>query len=213
MSIMKINIICNFTDSPGDLPGLEFHSARRVDLSGVSGTSGYCSDTAEEEIRRKLKDLPPSGTHYLDDGNHHYMTLFFLEKITVPFDLVVWDHHTDMQPPALLPFLSCGNWILESMKRLPLLKEVWIIGPPAQAMEAVGARQESIHFIDEERANTDVPVIPQGRPVYLSADLDVLAETEYRTAWDQGSMTWERLMEWIRAAGSVREVIGTDFCG
>lgn len=37
--------------------------------------------------------------------------------------LAVFDHHTDMQPPALLPVLSCGSWIGMLPGRIKTSKE------------------------------------------------------------------------------------------
>ena len=89
----------------------------RVDLSDLPGTDMYCSEEASEEIRIRLERYSPRGIHFIDNGNYHYMTLFFTEKIREPFSLVLFDHHTDMQKPMMEGMLSCGSWAGELLKK------------------------------------------------------------------------------------------------
>lgn len=183
------------------------------DLTDIRGTNGYCSDEAAEEIRSRLKDLDPCGTHYLDDGNHHYMTLFWIEKIKEPFDLYVFDHHTDMQPPSLLPVLSCGGWVLTALEQLDNLRHVYLIGPPAESRKDLLQFQEHITFINEQDANGEVLHISGSRPGYISVDLDVLSEKDFKSIWDQGSMSKEKLAEWLCRLMENGNIVGMDICG
>lgn len=52
-----------------------------------------------------------------------------------PFELLVFDHHTDMQRPAFGGILSCGGWIREALETNENLKHVILVGPPETAME------------------------------------------------------------------------------
>ena len=52
-----------------------------------------------------------------------------------PFELLVFDHHTDMQRPAFVGILSCGGWIREALETNENLKHVILVGPPETAME------------------------------------------------------------------------------
>ena len=79
--------------------------AERADFRKLSGTEGYCSPEAAGVIREKIREMGCWGIHFLDTGNYHYLTKFFLEQIREPFCLAVFDRHTDMQPSALLPLL------------------------------------------------------------------------------------------------------------
>ena len=94
---------------------------KRIELSDIRGTDMYCTGEAANEIRERLKDYGPQGIHFLDSGNYHYVTLFFTEKIRIPFSLVLFDHHTDMQEPLFPQLLSCGSWAGEILRRIPIL--------------------------------------------------------------------------------------------
>ena len=99
---MKItqNIILDFSHIyPEDIEE-RGRGLKRIDLSDIEGTNMYCTKEAENEIRRRLAACSPHGIHFLDNGNYHYATKFFAEKISFPFSLVLYDHHSDMQRKA-----------------------------------------------------------------------------------------------------------------
>lgn len=212
---MKYDLICDFTGSYRRIKDACFEGSQIRDLSHIPETNGYCSDEAKEKIRSVLNEAGPDGTHYIDDGNHHYMSYFMLEKIREPFDLIVFDHHTDLQPSALLPFLSCGNWVLESLHTVKMLKKVILIGPPKDDCRILCASEyaDRIITVPEETANQEPVFLPGDLPVYISVDLDILSEKEFKTVWDQGSMTWERLHQWLEVLQECKKPIGTDICG
>ena len=220
-----MKLVCDFTDLYRMKNEWMGEDCRVLDFSGIEGTNGYCSDEAAEKIRKMLEGYPASGEHYLDDGNHHYMTMFFLEKVDEPFDLIAFDHHTDMQPSALLPMLSCGNWILESVKSLENLKNVLLVGPPESSLKEIQDYKERVFMINEEDANMgpertlnaalgEFKKLNGGlRPVYISVDEDVLSEAEVKTIWDQGSMTRDTLRSWLAYIKEYYIIAGIDICG
>ena len=200
-----------------------------VPLSGIPGTNAYCSEEAREAIRRELAGFSPEGIHFLDSGNYHYATLFWLEKIREPYRLVVFDHHTDLQPPAWGgDLLSCGSWIRTALLEDPDLREVWLAGPSWEAFE------ESFHASSESRGerrkpsekeirliSSDTPAhfreavcdLADDLPVYLSVDKDILSKEELDTNWDQGEWKTEDLLACLRTVRSGWRVIGLDICG
>ena len=210
-----------------------------IDLTNMSGVTGYCSDEAAAELTDRIGQLGPHGIHFLDNGNFHYISSFFLRRITEPFELIVFDHHTDMQPPGLIPCLSCGSWVLESIKDAAdgrnLMKRAVLIGPPGQsdAKGAVLVKEKAAGTTEDiERLTEDLFALGTGRgaavgagvspeedtmqeplPVYVSVDKDILSEQEVKLNWDQGSMCLETLVCWIRAIGRRRRMIGVDICG
>lgn len=207
-------VIMNFT---GIYDGLSEDEV--VSFTDISGTDGYLADEAKEEIRRRISNLPAEAVHYLDSGNYHYLSELWLEKIKEPFQLAMFDHHTDMQPSALLPLTSCGNWLLESLDLNENLKTVWLIGPPESSFQELAPEdQRKVNFFNEESSNSaDIEEVMKefdpNLPVYLSVDKDVLSEEVLSTNWDQGSMTLERMQEWIRFFVEHGNVIGMDLCG
>ena len=125
------------------------------DCSLISGTNAYCSDEAAEQLREEVnkalvieKNNPkapldadgswekletmPAGIHFIDSGNYHYMSLFFLERIPTDFTLLLIDNHTDMNENAFGDILSCGNWVRKALETLPHLKKVVMLGVKPQ---------------------------------------------------------------------------------
>ena len=56
-----------------------------------------------------MEPLGAEGIHFLDSGNYHYVTKLWLDQVKEPFDLLVLDHHTDLQQPMFGDILSCGG--------------------------------------------------------------------------------------------------------
>ena len=269
-----------------------------VSFRNLDGSRGYCAEETAEEIRLRLKDLPTESICFLDNGNMHYISFFRLEKVRKSFALAVFDHHTDMQPSALLPLLSCGNWLLESLEKNPYLQQVLLIGPPKESWEQAKAllppdlhhkvlwipetakpgentwqpasapgqytddekmdpNEESSCFSQPQRGDTDGNKIPacygeilcqnmagdedsacQGEtlcrhtvgresempgagwnsiradlPLFLSIDKDILRGEDLSVNWDQGTMPFADLKEWIARMKEDRSVLGVDICG
>lgn len=100
-----------------------------LDFTSLTGTNGFCDDTAVAEIRRRIAEFPASGIHFLDNGNYHYLTRFWCEKITEDFVLVVYDHHVDLRKPVFPGLMSCGSWIRDVLLRNTHCRGILIIGP------------------------------------------------------------------------------------
>ena len=171
--------------------GFAAKRATTLGFTSLEGTSLYCDKEAAGAIRETLKSLSPGGIHWIDTGDYHYATLFFLEKIDEDFELVLLDNHPDDQSTAFdEEMLSCGSWVKEARKNLPHLKsDFWI------------------RKADDPRPSAG------GLPVYISIDKDVLSEEYARTDWDQGEMKLEELSEIIRGISGGRRILGIDVCG
>ena len=160
----------------------------------LEGTNCYCGETAAEALRERIQAFGLSGIHFLDSGNYHYVSRLWLEQAEEPFDLLVFDHHTDMQEPAFGGILSCGGWVRAALEELPLLRQVYLAGPPADSREA---REELFGFMDrvlwipeEKLGNGEVlerclAAEEDGcRPLYISVDKDILRMEDAVTNWD-----------------------------
>ncbi len=172
-----------------------------IDMTDISGTNCYCDDIAAKDIRNRLKDADCGGVHFIDSGNYHYMTCFFLEKIQVPFALILIDHHSDMQMPAFGNILSCGGWVKYTLDSNEFLNKVYIIG-------AADEEDERIEYIESGDSWPGSEL-----PVYLSIDKDVLSSDHAATDWDQGDMSLDELLSLINEIKRSTELIGTDICG
>lgn len=199
----------------------------QLDISHLTGTNCYCDDEAREELKKRIKDIPCAGIHFMDSGNYHYMSRIWMEKVKEPFCLLVFDNHTDLQPPAFGGILSCGGWIAAALEELPFLKEVVLVGPDEAAYEAVDENlKKQIRFFSREQLECSsseeffswFSAITEDLPFYISVDKDILSEDELKTNWSQGEMNTETLLRLLKvfrktSEGKKRRILGMDVCG
>ena len=109
---MKRNIV--IMDFSGIYQEEQFYEGEQIswiDLSDISGTNCYCDGDAQAQILERMEKYPVSGIYFIDSGNYHYMSRIGIGRVKEPFNLLVFDNHTDMQLPAFGGLLSCGGWI------------------------------------------------------------------------------------------------------
>jgi len=160
--------------------------ALSLDLRSLRGTNCYCSPEAAEALRAAIAELPSGGINWIDTGDYHYLTKFFLERIAEPFVLALFDNHPDDQDGAFdNGLLSCGNWVKAARSELGMMKG--------------------------DYRNTGC--IPGSLPVYLSIDLDVLSKRYARTDWSQGDMALSLLQSDIGRICAGHRLLGADICG
>ena len=207
-----------------------------MDFRTLDGTMCFCADESVREIRRRLRTefqaasasgrpgrLPevcvaemPEGIHWIDTGDYHYLTYFFLEGIPEPFTLVLLDHHPDDQPSVFgSDVLSCGGWVQTAMERLPLLSRIVSIGPggAVTVREKTAGEWRVVRQAGMESA-TEVlrETIAEGNPFYLSIDKDVLSKDFARTDWSQGEMGLLEMLQLLEVLAPGK-VLGADLCG
>ncbi|MDY3783347.1 MAG: hypothetical protein SOZ66_03735 [Candidatus Cryptobacteroides sp.] len=102
-----------------------------VDCRDVEESRLYCSAEACQKLRSRLSTVPLHALHWIDSGDFHYLSVFFLERIEEPFELLLFDHHPDDQPLAFESedMLSCGSWVGYCRRSLPLMKSQCSLGP------------------------------------------------------------------------------------
>ena len=102
-----------------------------VDCRDVQESRLYCSAEACQKLRSRLSTVPLHALHWIDSGDFHYLSVFFLERIEEPFELLLFDHHPDDQPLAFESedMLSCGSWVGYCRRSLPLMKSQCSLGP------------------------------------------------------------------------------------
>ena len=163
-----------------------------MDFKDLEGTRCYLDDEAKAKILKQMDVAAINGIHFIDSGNYHYLSLLWLSKIETDFNLILFDHHPDNQPPSFGDITSCGGWVLEASETLPHMKNVYTFG--------VGDVP-------------DISTIPTDMPVYVSIDKDVLSTDHAITDWDQGDMTLDEMKDYISQILSNRQIIGVDICG
>ena len=193
-----------------------------TELSDLSGCNCYCDAEASDRIRKEIQAFTGKGLHFIDSGNYHYMTRLWLEKLQIPFRLLVFDNHTDMQPPAFGGLLSCGGWIAVSLEELPLLQEVILVGPDEEAYTQVEPDlQQKVLFLSREKLSTMTAEEKEGffnnlsedLPLYVSVDKDVLCKGDASTTWSQGNMHLSELMSFLELVLERQNILGMDVCG
>ena len=192
----------------------------QIDFRDIPGTNCYCDDIAAEEILRRTKNISGKSLRFLDSGNYHYLSFLLAGNFQMPFNMLVFDHHTDMQPPQFGDILSCGGWIRRLILEHPYLRKLVLIGPPrSDYAEAEDDLKQNIIFVSQEQEKEAEDVIRgelQELPLYISVDKDVLANEYAETAWTQGSMSDEILMHLLdTAVHTVRaeKILAVDVCG
>ena len=210
-----------------------------VRLEDLSGTNCYCDEPAIRAIREKIGEFTLSGIHFIDSGNYHYMTRLWLTRMDQPFCLLVYDNHTDMQPPAFGGILSCGGWIAAALEELENLKYVILVGPDEAAYEQVDENlkdrviflsREKLQVMNDEERNwflrETVSEVCNWRkseglqedaekflPLYISVDKDVLCTEDAQTTWSQGDMHLSELMSFLELVLERQNILGMDVCG
>ena len=212
--------------------GLEqaLEKASVVDFRSVEGTNCYCDDSAAHTIRDEVKALPVKALHWIDTGDYHYVSRFWLEKAASenpgrPFALLLFDHHPDMQEPAFGDVISCGGWARDAFKSIDELSQVLMMGiNPDLELEFLDLMFDGVLAVTSEdfrhtgdKLGTDVTemisLLEPGIPVYVSIDLDALTQDCARTNWDQGTMTMAQLEAVLDAVSVSHEILGVDVCG
>ncbi len=213
------NIILDFSHIYPEGIESQVKGLKRIDVSDISGTDMYCSEEAEKELSERISPYGLHGIHFLDNGNYHYMTRIFTDRIREPFALVLYDNHTDMQKPEFPQILSCGDWAGAALRGNPYLKQMILAGPEQSTLDEIEPELRkkliciSREEIEERKVDDKLPLIKMDLPVYISIDKDVLDRSEARTNWDQGEMPLFVLEKLLLEVFEHQPVIGVDICG
>lgn len=212
---------------------------RWLDCTKIVGTDCYCDDDAVKAINELIDGAETTaGIHFFDNGNYHYMSKLWTDRIQESFTLIVFDHHPDMQPPRFGGILSCGGWVLEVLENNKFVQNVIIIGVADRLVEEIqqefaaaldtsdgktkSSLLQKITFIRENELNTLSPQttlssfvyrLSSPHSLYISIDKDALAPAYAATNWDQGSLTLDALKECISALAANHKILGIDICG
>ena len=226
---MKRNIV--IMDFSGIYQEEQFYEGEQIswiDLSDISGTNCYCDGDAQAQILERMEKYPVSGIYFMDSGNYHYVTEIMTSQIQKEFQLVVFDHHTDMQKPMIEHMTSCGDWAEKVLETNPWLQQLVLIGPQAKDIEQLYRENDglmnrkeiseklltfSAEEIHTREDKNKISKIKKNLPVYISIDKDILDKQYTKTNWSQGNMSLpmlERLLSHFLENGNI---LGIDICG
>lgn len=192
---------------------------RWVDCTDLTGTNCFCDATSASTIMKRINSYSPEGIHFIDSGNYHYVSKFWIDKIKEPFSLIVFDHHSDMQTARFNDMISCGCWIKVILDTNPYLRTVYIIGAKEESVNAIPSQYRNrvkfyneTELFQEDRRNQFI-LENTDHPLYISIDKDILNTTSAITNWDQGSLSLENLEKLLILILTKTRVIGVDVCG
>ena len=190
-----------------------------LNFTDLKGVNGYCDEEGLRAIKERLMHHEGTRINYIDSGNYHYITYLLMARIKEPFTLVLFDHHTDMQPSLFENLMSCGCWVKRALDDNPFLKEVIIIGVADQLIKEIPKAYQSKVVAYGE-------TMLKGHPnwetfakkyihynVYVSVDKDVIDGEEVCTNWDQGILTLKELGEIYECIVKNHKILGVDICG
>ena len=204
------------------------------DCTQIDGTDCYCDDEAQAILRKQIERVGNNsfGIHFFDNGNYHYMSKLWTDQVQEPFDLVVFDHHPDMQPPRFEGILSCGGWIKEVLDHNKFVQNVIVIGVADHLVEEIREdlsqanaaeilnrvtfiRESELKKHPENLSSLVCSELASVRSsnLYISIDKDALSTAEAATNWDQGSLTFEQLAATLTHLAQNRKILGIDICG
>lgn len=204
------------------------------DCTQIDGTDCYCDDEAQAILRQQIESTRGDtvGIHFFDNGNYHYMSKLWTNQVQEPFDLVVFDHHPDMQPPRFEGILSCGGWIKEVLDHNKFVQNVTVIGVADHLVEEIREDLSQVNsaeilnrvtFIRESELKNHLENLSSlvcselasvhSSNLYISIDKDALSTAEAATNWDQGSLTFEQLAATLTHLAQSRKILGIDICG
>ena len=131
-----------------------------LDCRHLSGTRGYCDKEGIRKLKRVIAGYPAEGIHFIDSGNYHYLTKLWTDKLRVPFSLIVFDHHPDMQPPLFKGMLSCGSWVTDwdqgsfSLQELEELLAIVLRKERVVGIDICGECSATLTLFEERREAT-----------------------------------------------------------
>ena len=170
-------------------------------------------------------------------GDFHHLTAVWTRQFTEPFSILSFDNHPDwdIRPP----FWSCGAWVNRALEN-PMVESlsVWGCGGfecnlPGRLLGNRGAAREGrlqvhpwklsrkaypewLYPLDPGswRAEFEryLKTLPKQK-IYVTIDLDCLAEGEVFTNWEQGRFTVPDLIWALTRLRDKATVIGGDLCG
>ncbi|OWV18707.1 hypothetical protein B7990_05390 [Fibrobacter sp. UWB4] len=219
---------------------------RWLDCTKIVGTDCYCDDDAIKEINALIDSAEKHSKsecsiienrgnststpdiHFFDNGNYHYMSKLWTDRVQEPFTLIVFDHHPDMQPPRFGGILSCGGWVKEVLDNNKFIQNAIIIGVKNELVETIreelsqsgeASILEKVTFIKESELSILSSLICSdfvnvlSPNLYISIDKDALSPSYAVTNWDQSSLTLDALKNCITALTTNRKILGIDICG
>lgn len=190
-----------------------------VDCRDICGVDCYCDEEARAELRRRLAPYPAKALHFIDSGDFHYLTEYWVSRLCEPFSLIVFDHHPDMQQPQWEGVVSCGGWVADVLRNNPFVRNIIVVGASDELIAQIpDALREKVVFYSQSEIDHHCAWPSKAgslihEPVYISIDKDVLRKQDAVTDWSNGDMTLLQLQAVLRIIYAHERVVGVDITG
>ncbi|MDD4878758.1 MAG: arginase family protein [Candidatus Nanoarchaeia archaeon] len=188
-----------------------------------------------EKVEAIIKEAVPEKGRVLalsSHGSYHHLTYGLCkraDKLSTEYGYIHIDRHNDMFGMVMdkrIPEIHCGMFVGKICENTNVGKrkfrpDVFFVGSCVPLLEGLLSPQ-AIHYaftgtkdsaLSDLLCSFDRHLDRLPEDVYISIDLDVLAPSEVRTAWDRGSMTAGRLYELVEKIKSRKAIISADIIG
>jgi hypothetical protein len=234
--------ILNFDDSVARQPDFPARTAATtVDLTALGPAARLWADRDQAAaIRRALDPALKDAITFLGSGDYHYVSALLLEQFAEPVTVVVFDHHPDWD--RLPPRHGCGAWVSRALEQENVAQVVLAGNASADlAFPAIltgqwravrAGRILQLPFAAPRGGMGPWSRLPwrelQGDPagvfggvidrlacrrVYVSIDKDCLTAPFALTNWEEGRLTLDLLLSFLRTLREKCEIVGLDVTG
>ena len=81
-------------------------------------------------VRNCIADwlLFAKAVHFIDSGDFHYLTEYWVSRIHEPFSLIVFRPSSGYAATGMGGVVSCGGWVRDVLEKNPFVKHIIIVG-------------------------------------------------------------------------------------
>ena len=222
---------------PGNLTNL--YRSRFLSASTLLEADHRCDITSRKAIDRFYAEFGELFRPFIlsGSGDFHHLTTIFIRQIREPFVLLSFDNHPDWVVGP--PHWSCGGWVNRALEN-PLVQQVAVWGcgnfecrfPWRLRGNRSACRSGRLWVAPWRSEKNDYPdwLHPMSSAdwqaafarfvesirtsaIYVTVDLDCLAESEAITNWENGRFLLADLLWAINFVRQNARIIGRDLCG
>lgn len=219
----------------GDFFEKKGYPVKRVAIKPGTDRLLINSPVLPETIEELIKEAVPEKGRVLalsSHGYYHHLTYGLCrraDKLSREYGYIHIDRHNDMfgmDTDADAPAIHCGKFVKKLCENtnvgnrefrpdvffigcyVPVVQSVFIPSASGYAFTGIkgGILSDLLRSFDRH-----LDRLPED--VYVTVDLDVLAPSEVRTAWDRGSMKAEKLYKLVEEISRRKKIISADIVG